>query len=542
MELKKIEYSDPDQLQGKFGRAEKGIVVTAFDEATRAGVEMLERGGNAVDAACAASMALCVCEPQSSGLGGQGMAIVHINGKTIALDGSSRIPSLTHISNIQGHEQSLGYKAATVPSIPALIGYLHLQYGRLNWAEILEPAIHIAMDGYRISPLQRRHQEESLSSFLLPEGQAAARYFLKDGASPYDVGDIFIQKDLGQLLSILATEGPRSFYLGKIAQQIDEDMRANGGFIRAEDLAFIPWPVERKPMRRNYRDVNICTIPPPAAGRDLMLVLQMLNHVDPAFISELTPHSAHVLAETFRRSLLQRHQHPVRPALYNQAEDRTLGSASFAAKLIKSIRSTIDPDLPLHEPRSFGNHTTHLSVMDDEGNAVGLSQSIESVYGSRTAADGLGFLYNNYVTAMETKDPGHPYYLRPNVVPWSSVAPTILFHNDEPWMTLGSPGSERIFSTMTQFIIHIIDGNKSMVDAVKLPRLHCSMGGEVSLEADRFSPEIVSHFEQLGYRVDKRGPYSHYLGAIYAAMRCQSKKEFQGIAEVRREGSVAGPA
>lgn len=541
MDLQRIENHCVTQSGDHFGRSEHGIVVTAFSEATRAGVLMLEKGGNAVDAACAASMALCVCEPQSSGLGGQGMAILHLDGRTFTLDGSSRTPSLAHSSQIRKYERSFGYKAATVPSQVALIGFLHLEHGRLEWDEILEPAIHLASGGYVISPLQHRHQRKLLNSFLDSESLSGARYFLKNAESPYKPGDRFVQKDLAAVLSILAAEGPRSFYLGKIAGRIEDDMRAHGGLIRREDLAFIPWPVVRKPVHALYRDVRICTVPPPAAGRDLLLVLQMLNHAESSFISTRTPESARILAETIRSALLQRQQHPIRPDLYRQREDHTMASPAFAENLYRSILSRRIPDSSTGSLLRGGRDTTHLSVMDSQGNAVGISQSIESLYGSREAAEGLGFLYNNYINTLEDKDPSHPYYLRPNTMPWSSVAPSIMFLEDRPWLTLGSPGSDRIFSTLAQFIINLIDGSATLYEAVDRPRLHCSPGGELSLEGDRFAPAIIDALRQDGYQIRIREPYSFYHGAVYAAMRCRTKNEFQGIAEVRREGSVLGP-
>ncbi len=541
MDLHQIENSFPEEKLDSFGRSENGIVVTAFHEATKAGVQMLRNGGNAVDAACAASMALCVCEPQSSGLGGQGMAMLHLNGKTFALDGSSRVPSLARNASIDKYERTFGYKSATVPSIPALIGYLHLEYGRLEWAEILEPAIKLASQGYIISPLQHQHQVNLLDSFVKSTSRSGARYFLKEGKEPYLAGDLFVQKELAALLSILAAEGPRSFYIGKIARQIEEDMLANDGLIRQEDLAYIPWPVVRKPVQAMYRNVRVSTVPPPAAGRDLLLVLQMLNNAEPAFISQITPESCRILAETIRCALLQRQQHPIRPDLYRQEEDKTMASPVFAGNLYQSIIQRKMEHNPISLYLNSGNDTTHLSVMDKDGNAVGISQSIESLYGCREAADGLGFLYNNYINTLEVQDPSHPYYLRPNAVPWSSLAPAILFVKDQPWIILGSPGSDRIFSALAQFIVHLIDGHAGLYDAMERPRLHCSPGGELSLERDRFAVDIVRALQQDGYQIETRNPYSFYHGAVYAAMRCQTKKEFQGVAEVRREGCVLGP-
>ena len=529
-------------FDGKYAMTEGGIVVTAFPLATQAGVKMLKMGGNAVDAACASAFALGVCEPQASGLGGQTMAMVHINNRTFALDGSSRAPSLIHINRITNTDRNNGYQAATVPSTPAVLGYLHLRYGRLNWPAILEPAIDIARKGYHISQLQHDLQERYLQFFLDIKSGSGSRYFLKNGKKPYGFGDLFVQPDLANVLEILADQGPRAFYLGGIAHQISEDMETNGGFLRADDLAMIPWPIERPPLEGHYRNITVLSTPPPAAGRTLLLVLLMLNHMQPEFLSGISPKTCHFLAETFRKALFQRHQRPFDPNFYPQVQDKTMISPVFAGELVKSIRDKIDPDLTLSEPQSHGGETTHLSVMDEEGNAVGISQSIESIYGSKTAAEGLGFMYNNYIRTMETKDPGHPYFLRPNAVPWSSVVPTIMLRRGKPWMVVGSPGSERIFSSVAQFLINVVDVGLPMDEAIERPRLHCSIGGKISLEADRFDPSIINYLERLGYEIDRRPPYSFYMGAIYAALRHQTKKRFEGVAEIRRDGSAAGPS
>ena len=170
----------------------------------------------------------------------------------------------------------------------------------------------------------------------------------------------------------------------------------------------------------------------------------------------------------------------------------------LAQALAASIRETIDPSLPRIDSRQSGGETTHLSVMDVEGNAVGITQSIELVYGSKAAADGLGFLYNNYMDSLDLNNPAHPFYLRPNASPWTSVAPALVFHNDALWMVTGSPGSERIYSAISQFLVHMIDANLSMAEAVEQPRLHCSIGGKLSIEADRFAPDIPGYSRRHG--------------------------------------------
>jgi gamma-glutamyltranspeptidase/glutathione hydrolase len=419
------------------------------------------------------------------------------------------------------------------------MGHLNFRYGKLDWQTILQPAIRIAREGYRITQLQHDLQLRELENFHRVAGQAGSRYFLKY-RQPYAIGDLFIQPDLANTLEEIARRGPRAFYQGDIAQQIDADMQQHDGFLRADDLALIPWPIERRPLRRRYRDVMVQTMPPPAAGRTLLLVLMMLNHLPAKFIRAGSPESYHFVAEIFRKAFLQRTQRPFDPNTYPQVSDKKMISRALAKELAVSIRDTIDPNLPLIEPPIEGGHTTHLSVMDAEGNAVGITQSIELVYGSKTAADGLGFLYNNYMSSLETKQPSHPYYLRPNAIPWTSVAPAIVFYQDKPWLVTGSPGSERIYSTVTQFLVSMIDRRLPMSEAMMRPRFHCSIGGKISLEAERFDPAIIEYLESMGYKIDQREAYSFYLGAIHAVMKCQSQPGFQGVAEIRRDGIAMG--
>ena len=540
MNIAKIEARFQATSDDKCAVAKKGMVATAFPEATQAGIEMLERGGNAVDAACAAAMALGVCEPQASGVGGQSMAILHIQGRTIAIDGSSRVPSLAHLDSFRKGNKTLGYRASTVPSTVAVLGYLNFRYGRMKWREILEPSIRIAHEGYRITEFQSNLQKRELESFLKAPSKSGANYFLKEGKEPYSPGDLFIQPDLEHLLTHLAENGPRSFYQGLIAQRIGEDMKAHDGFLRAEDLALIPWPIERKPVRRSYRGLGIVTLPPPAAGSTLLLVLMMLNYLPSRFFKKESPESYHLLAETFRKAFLFRKQRAFDPNTYLQIPYKKMISRSFAREQAESIRDRIDPNLPMVEPPEEEKDTTHLSVMDSEGNAVGITQSIELTFGAKVAADGLGFLYNNYMKALETKDPSHPHYLRPNAVPWTSVAPAIVFHRNRPWLVTGSPGSERIFSAISQFLIYMFDKGLSMGEAVDRPRFHCSIGGTISLEAERFDPEVIRYLEETGYKINRYEAYDFYFGAIHTVLQCHNGDGFHGVAEVRRDGTAGG--
>ena len=541
MNITKIENSFKSTTDKKCAIARSGMVASAFPDATKAGVEILKKGGNAVDAACATALALGVCEPQASGIGGQSMAILHINGQTLGLDGSSRSPSLAHSSLYHKKRTRLvGYKATTIPSTLAVLGYLHEKFGRLEWQKIARPSIRIAKNGYKITKLQRSLQERELESFLKVKSKSGAKYFLKDGLVPYDVGDKFIQDDLAATLQSISDHGYRSFYHGQIAKKIDEDMKKNHGLIREEDLAFIPEPIECNPISRRYRGVSVVTLPPPAAGRTLLLTLMMLNHLPSKFLRSGKPSSYHFVAETFRKAFLHRIQRPFNPSTYHQIKDALHLERPFARQLADSIHNKMDETLPMSDPEFGGEDTTHLSIMDNEGNAVAITQSIELAYGAKAAAEGLGFLYNNYMSAFEFANPNHPYYIRPNARPWTSVAPALVFYQGELWMALGSPGSQRIYSTITQFLSRIIDGGLSMDEAIKRPRFHCSIGGVISIENGGFKEEVLNYLKNLGYPISIKERWSFYHGAIHAVMKRQTGDGFQGVAEVRRDGTAEG--
>lgn len=517
------------------------MVASAFPDATKAGIEMLKKGGNAIDAACATALALGVCEPQASGIGGQSMAIIQYNGKSHAIDGSSRAPSLAHSSRFRKkRHRRLGYRATTIPSTLATIGFLHDRYGKLEWQKIVAPSIRIAKKGYKITKLQHDLQERELKNFLSIKSKSGAKYFLKDGVVPYDVGDTFIQPDLAYTLEVISEYGYSVFYHGSIAKAIAKDMEENRGLIREEDLSYMPEPIIRKPLSRKYRHVTVSTLPPPAAGRTLLLTLMMLNHLPSKFLRSSKPSSYHFVAETFRKAFLHRLQRPFNRHTYDQITDKFHLQRSFAKQMAESIHNSMDATLPMIDPEFGGEDTTHLSTMDAEGNAVGITQSVELAYGSKAAADGLGFLYNNYMSAFEFTNPNHPYYIRPNAIPWTSVSPALIFNDSKLWMVVGSPGSQRIFSTVTQFLSRIIDGNLPMSDAIIRPRFHCSIGGTVSIEDGGFRKEVVDFLKEMGYEISVKERYSFYHGAIHAAMKMQTKNGFQGVAEVRRDGTAEG--
>jgi gamma-glutamyltranspeptidase/glutathione hydrolase len=354
---------------------------------------------------------------------------------------------------------------------------------------------------------------------------------LRNGSRPFPAGATFKQPALAETLLQLARRGSKDFYRGEIAKLIHEDMRANDGLLHCDDLAHMPLPIERHPVSCRFEGLRVITFPPPGAGRTLVEMLNILSHFPEKRRDPNSPEGAALLAHVIQQAYIDRHDRPYEPNFYGQVNDTKMLSEDYAKLVSGKIRRR------LKSPPKTSGETTHLSVMDKEGNVVALTQSIERVYGSFEATPELGFLYNNYMSAFEYEDIEHPYYLRPNSVPWASVAPTIVFRGRRPWLAIGSPGSERIAPSIMQVILRML--KQTPYDAIAAPRLHCSLEGLVSLEASRMRSDIPAALEQAGFTVKVRDAYSFYMGCVQLV--CRERNIFTGVADPRRDGSAAGP-
>ncbi|MBL6974301.1 MAG: gamma-glutamyltransferase [Deltaproteobacteria bacterium] len=478
-----------------------------------------------MDAAVATAFALGACEPAASGLGGQTMMLIRSAElkKTIALDGSSRAPNRAVPGKVGPKKRLRGHRATTVPSTPATLEYARSRFGTLPLDVVLAPAIRIAQEGFEVSELLSNLTKRIFK--LLRKGPAAP-FFLKGGSRRYRPGEILKQPVLARTLSRLAQAGIEDFYTGEIGHLIHDDMVANNGLIRDDDLAQIPWPMERQPLSCRFGSLRVRTFPPPAAGRTLVQMLNILSNFEPKHRNLDTPRGALLLARVIRRAFLDRQDRPHEPNFYPQAEEKRMVSRDYAERVARQLKRRT----------SLRGETTHLSVMDRWGNVVALTQSIERVYGSCAASPELGFLYNDYMSAFEHEDISHPYHLRPNAVPWASVAPTIVWKNGRPWLAIGSPGSERITPSILQVLLRL--EKQSLYEAIEAPRLHCSLEGVVSLEVSRMRDDVIEALEGYGYEIDEREPYSFYLGCVQAVMR--ERGTLVGVADPRRDGAAGG--
>lgn len=503
-----------------------GMATSQHYLATEAMAAVLGDGGNAVDAAVAGAFALGVCEPAASGLGGQTMMVVYDaeQHRTRFLDGSSRAPNRAAPGVLEARQRRRGHTATTVPSTPATLEYARAQYGTLPLPRLLDPALELARSGFQVTDLLNRLMRRELKAL---KANTAAPLFLKDGTRAHSVGSVLTQPALASTLKRMARAGVEDFYNGKIARAIAADMKEHGGLLHRDDLAQIPWPVERRPESARYGAWRILTAPPPGAGRTLAQMLKIVEQLPEKQRRFGTPQGAVLLAEIVRRANLDRKDRPFDPTFYAQVPEQRQLSEDYVKLVARQARRRLHTH----------GETTHLSVTDAKGNAVALTQSIERVFGSCAASPELGFLYNDYMSAFEYEDIGHPYYLRPNSVPWASVAPTIAFRGRRPTVVIGSPGSERITSSILQVLLRL--EHQSPYDAVAAPRLHCSIEGKVSLEASRMRDDIPRALERRGFEVDRREPWSFYLGCVQLVVR--EGRTWVGVADPRRDGSAAGP-
>lgn len=506
----------------KYAASKYGMVSTQHFHATEAGVQMLAAGGNAIDAAVAAALALGVCEPAASGLGGQTFMIVHLakHRRTFVLDGSSFAPHRVIPGKLTVEDRRRGYKSSTVPTTPRTLAYALGKYGSLPWSFVLEPAISLAENGFRVSELYCALSKKNLKKL---KAGSAGQFFLRKGTTQYRVGEKLTQSVLANTLKRLASEGVQDFYTGGIAKEIHRDMVKNGGLIRKDDLAQVSPPLERRPVASWWEGKRVMTMPPPGAGRTLIEMLNIVSHFPKRLQRLDTPDSVSAIAKAMRQAYMDRRDRPYDPNYYAQVSDRKMMSSDYAKRMAKKIRTA--------------GETTHLSVMDAYGNVVGLTQSIERVFGSFCASPELGFLYNNYLMAYDYEDIRHPYYLRPVAVPWASVAPTIVFRGRKPWIVIGSPGSERITASILQVLLRLHD--HSPLEAVDAPRFYCSVDSKVSLESSRMRSDIPETLEAHGFEIDTRDPYSFYMGCIQLAIRDGDR--FVGVADPRRDGAAGGP-
>lgn len=530
--------------------AERHMVVAAHPLASKAGLEILEAGGNAVDAAVATSLALSVVEPYSSGLGGGGFAVVWsaADKKARALDFRETAPAgatrdmYLRDGKADTAKSQTGGLAVAVPGLVRGLVMLHEGRGKLPWARVVEPALRLARDGFAVTPLLRAR----IGASRLRLDEAARAVFVPGGSLP-EVGATLVQKDLAATLEAVRDRGAAGFYGGPVAARIAEAVAAAGGVLTAADLAAYEarW---REPVTGTYRGATVWSMPPPSSGGvHLVQMLKLLEGWD-------LEASGHGSAETIHRMI-----EAMKVAYADRS--RLLGDPDFVdvpvARLVseeyaKAWRARISPDKAL-KPSEVGGielppepeHTSHFSVVDAEGNAVACTQTINLGFGSGVLAAGTGVVLNDEMDdfAVAPAVPnafglvgGDANAVAPRKRPLSSMTPTIVTRDGAVRLVVGSPGGSRIITTTLQVVLNVLDHGMDVAAAVAAPRIHHQWTPpEVYAEPRALTPKVTARLRELGHPVVETT-----FGTNVQAIARDAKGRLTGASDPRGEGAPAG--
>jgi gamma-glutamyltranspeptidase/glutathione hydrolase len=497
------------------------MVVTASPPATVVGIEILARGGNAVDAAVAVGFALAVTYPEAGNIGGGGFLLARFKtGESAFIDfreraprGASRDMYLDSLGNVIENMSTLGGMASGVPGTVAGLHEAHRLYGSLPWGQLLLPAISLARNGFPVS--------ESLAASLSELQPFKERFpgllqFMRSDGTPLEGGDTLRQEALARTLECVARSGPDAFYRGVVAEQIVSEMRSSGGIITREDLADYR-ACRREPVRGTYRGYEILSAPPPSSGGAILLeILNIVEGFDLGRAGFMSAEAIHRIAEAERRAFVDRARYLGDPDFVENPVSR-LTSKKYAGKLRNGIgpRASLSTDFSTQPaPRGEKEETTHYSIVDREGNAVAVTYTLNGSYGSKVVVRGAGFLLNNEMDDFSVK-PGHPNLyglvgaeanaIEPGKRMLSSMAPTIVLRDGETFLVLGTPGGSTIITTIAQIIINMIDFHMTLEEAVVAPRFHHQwLPDRIDAEAGVFGADLRGMLAERGHRVEDR--------------------------------------
>jgi len=501
---------------------QNGLVVSAHPIASEVGLQILKKGGNAIDAAVAVKFALAVVYPGAGNIGGGGFMVYRsAKGETAALDFREAAPlDATKDMYLDMYGQPIadlslqGRLASGVPGSVDGMVKAHQRYGKLGWKELLQPAIDLARDGFSISPTQASELNSKATAFLEynPEGVSFT------SKASWKAGDILIQHDLAKTLELIRDKGRAGFYDGEVAEKIVAEMKRGNGIISLEDLKNYEakW---RTPVSGSYRDYNVISMPPPSSGG--IALIQLLKSVEEFPLEKWgfqRDSSVQIMIEAERRVYADRSTHLGDPDFYQVPQNELLNPKYNAIRMSDMNFERATPSSSIKAGDAGSNReseeTTHFSIVDKEGNAVSLTTTLNGSYGSLVVVNGAGFLLNNEMDDFSVK-PGIPNMygliggiansIEPGKRMLSSMTPTILEKDGKLFMVLGSPGGSTIITTVFQTILNVIDWDMNMQEAVNSPRFHHQwLPDEVAAEKESFTPELRKELKDKGYSIIDR--------------------------------------
>lgn len=540
--------------------AERGMVVTAQHLATEVGVDILKRGGNAVDAAVAVGYALAVVYPAAGNLGGGGFMTLQLaDGRKTFIDfrevaplGAKPDMYLDRAGEVVKGLSSKGHLAVGVPGTVAGLELARERYGKLPRATLIQPAITLAEKGFVLDAGDVQMLATATEDFKRDD--PSARVFLNRG-EPWKAGERLVQRDLSTTLKRISQEGPPGFYRGMTAAAIASSSVRNGGLITRQDLQQYK-ARELPPVECDYRGLRIVSAPPPSSGG--VAICQILNVLEGYPLKESgfrSAQSVHWQIEAMRHAYVDRNSRLGDPAFVQNPVAQLIDKA-YAEKLRAAIHpdkagvsAEIKPGVPPHE----GSNTTHYSIVDQAGNAVAVTYTLNDWFGAKVMADGTGVLLNNEMDDFTVKlgvpnmyglVQGEANAIAPGKRPLSSMSPTIVTRDGKPVLVVGTPGGSRIITTVVHTILNVVDYGMNVQEAVDMPRFHQQWLPDVTtVEAFALSPDTAKILEGMGHKLGPPHPANHVAAILVGAPSLDGKpvgnNRFYGANDPRRNSGLA---
>ena len=541
-------------------RAPRGMVASTETLASQAGVDVLKRGGNAVDAAIAVALALAVTYPAAGNLGGGGFMMIRLrDGRTTAIDYREMAPAAA-TRNIYLDQQgelikgegssTVGYRAAGVPGTVAGMEMALKKYGsgKMTWTQLVEPARRLAADGFPLPYSLARSLRENQDYLSLYED--TRKIYLNNGKL-YNEGDLFRQPELAATFARLQKSGPREFYQGETARLIAEDMKRRNGLMTLEDLRGY-LAKERVPLRTTYRGYEIISMPPPSSGGAVLIeILNILEGYEMSKLGWSSSERYHLTTEAMRRAFADRAEY-MGDADFVNVPVAGLIDKDYAARLrgtINAERASTSTEVRAGKPAGYeSEETTHFTVVDTEGNVVSNTYTLNLGFGSGVVAKGTGVLLNNEMDDFAAK-PGSPNAfgliqgernaVAPKKRPLSAMTPTFVLRKDGSlWFAVGSPGGPTIINTVLQVITNIVDYGMNIQQAIDAPRIHHQwLPDELIYEPYGLSTDTQRALEARGHKLTAR---PRYMGDAQGIMIEEGTLVRLGASDPRNFGEPAG--
>lgn len=541
---------------GRGDEGENGMISSGKYEASKIGQQIIEEGGNAVDAAVAVGFALSLVEPNATGIGGGGFMTIHTadTGENLFINFREKAPAsatpdmwqtVTQIvdeeekESVIGNQKILGGKSVGVPGFVAGLLYALDEYGTMSREEVLAPVIELAEKGITVTTMLAQDMSGEYDNLM--KYSESGEIFLKevDGIKyPYEVGEIFKNPDFAKTLQIIADKGEAGFYEGEVAQTIVDTVNKYGGVFTMEDMANYEVEV-MEPVHTTYRGYDIYSSPSPSSGGTIVAqILNIVENFDLGSMSQDSPERLHIFADAFSMAYADRGEY-MGDVKFVDVPVSGLLNKEYAKKLSEKIQTDAaitepEPDDPwVYEHED----TTHYSVADKDGNIVSMTSTVNYYFGSKVGVPGFGFVMNNEMDDFVTGH-DHPNSIAGGKTPLSSMSPTIILKDGQPVGALGSPGGTTIISTVAQVISNVIDHGMGMQEAVDAPRIKGFSNGKVTYE-NRFPEETINKMTEIGHEMEASDEWDRSFGSVNAVLY-RENGSLEGAGDPRRDGKALG--